>query len=404
MDFDTLKWDERGLISVIFQDHETGEILVLAYMNREALQKTLETGRAYLFRRSHDRVMMKGETSGNYQLVKEVLVDCDGDALLMKVEQIRAACHEGYRSCFYRKLVGDRLEVVGERVFEPAGPLVESAGPAVEPAEPVVEQAKPAVEPAESAVEPARPAVEPAEAVVEPEETPRPTSKRRPCVAIDGPVAAGKSTVARLVARELGFTYVDSGATYRGLAWTARRHDVPPDDRSRLDDLLGELNIQLRPQPDGSNQVLVDGQDVTDEIRAPGIGRLASRLSAIPQVRRRMVALQKEMAREGGVVMEGRDIQTVVMPEAEVKIFLIAPAAERAERRWHELRARGLSVELKQVQAEIEARDERDSTRSDSPLKAAPDAVHIDTGGMTIQEVVDSVLKVVRTRCPGAST
>ena len=120
MDCGALKWDERGLISVIFQDHETGEVLVLGYMNREALQLTLDTGKAHLFRRSHGRVMMKGETSGNVQLVKEVWVDCDADAIVLKIEQIGgAACHEGHRSCFYRRLVGDDLQVVGERVFDP---------------------------------------------------------------------------------------------------------------------------------------------------------------------------------------------------------------------------------------------------------------------------------------------
>ena len=120
MDLDTLKWDERGLISVIFQDKETGEVLVLGYMNREALRLTLDTGKAHLFRRSHGKVMMKGEISGNVQIVKDVLVDCDADAILLKIEQVGgAACHEGYRSCFYRKLVGDELQVVGERVFDP---------------------------------------------------------------------------------------------------------------------------------------------------------------------------------------------------------------------------------------------------------------------------------------------
>ncbi len=120
MDLDSLKWDDAGLISVIFQDHETGEVLTLGYMNRDALQRTLETGKAHLFRRSHGRVMMKGETSGNYQIVREILLDCDADALVMKVEQIGgAACHEGYRSCFHRKVSGDQLEIVGERVFDP---------------------------------------------------------------------------------------------------------------------------------------------------------------------------------------------------------------------------------------------------------------------------------------------
>lgn len=120
MDLDSLKWDDKGLISVIFQDHQTGEILTLAYMNREALQRTLDTGKVHVFRRSHGRVMMKGETSGNIQLVKEVLVDCDADALVIKIEQVgSAACHEGYRSCFYRKLSGGDLRIVGERLFDP---------------------------------------------------------------------------------------------------------------------------------------------------------------------------------------------------------------------------------------------------------------------------------------------
>ncbi len=120
MDLDSLKWDDNGLVAVVFQDEDTGEVLTLAYMNREALQRTLDTGKVHVFRRSHGRVMMKGETSGNYQLVKEILVDCDADALVMKIEQIGgAACHEGYRSCFYRRLAGDEFEVLGERLFDP---------------------------------------------------------------------------------------------------------------------------------------------------------------------------------------------------------------------------------------------------------------------------------------------
>jgi phosphoribosyl-AMP cyclohydrolase len=119
VDLDSLKWDDKGLISAIFQDHETSDMLAHGYMNREALERTLDTGRVHLFRRSHGRVMMKGETSGNVQLVKEVWVDCDADAILLKIEQTGGACHEGYRSCFYRKLVGGELETVGERVFDP---------------------------------------------------------------------------------------------------------------------------------------------------------------------------------------------------------------------------------------------------------------------------------------------
>ncbi|MBE9566966.1 MAG: phosphoribosyl-AMP cyclohydrolase [Proteobacteria bacterium] len=120
MDLDALKWDDKGLVSVIFQDYESGEVLTLAYMNREALERTLDTGRVHVFRRSHGRVMLKGETSGNVQLVKEMWVDCDADALVMKIEQVGgAACHEGYRSCFFRKVEGEALTVTGERVFDP---------------------------------------------------------------------------------------------------------------------------------------------------------------------------------------------------------------------------------------------------------------------------------------------
>lgn len=223
-------------------------------------------------------------------------------------------------------------------------------------------------------------------------------SHRRPCIAIDGPVGAGKSTIARLVAQGLGYTYIDSGAMYRALAWAARRDGIGADDQTRVSELVEEVRIRIRPRADGLNQVIVNGDDITSEIRSPDIGQLASRLSAMPPVRRRMVALQQDMAREGGVVMEGRDIQTVVLPEAEVKIFLTASAAERARRRWEELRGRGLEADLKQVLADVEARDARDTTRADSPLKPAPDAVHVDTDGLTIEQVAAKVLAIVKER------
>jgi len=120
VDLDVLTWDDQGLVSAIFQDHQTGEVLTLAYMNQEALARTLETGKVHVFRRSHGRVMAKGETSGRYQMVKDVYVDCDADALVIKIEQIGgAACHTGYRSCFHRKLEGDDLVTIGERIFDP---------------------------------------------------------------------------------------------------------------------------------------------------------------------------------------------------------------------------------------------------------------------------------------------
>lgn len=223
-------------------------------------------------------------------------------------------------------------------------------------------------------------------------------SRRGPCIAIDGPVGAGKSTIARLVAQGLGYTYIDSGAMYRALAWAARRAGITGDDSDPVVHLVQRTDIDLRPQANGVNRVLVDGRDITGEIRSPEISQLASKLSAIPTVRRRMVALQQEMAGEGCLVMEGRDIQTVVLPEAEVKIFLTASAGERGRRRWKELRGRGLEVDLQQVLADIEARDARDTTRADSPVKPAPDAVHVDTDGLTIEQVVAKVLAIVKER------
>jgi len=221
-------------------------------------------------------------------------------------------------------------------------------------------------------------------------------TRRRPCVAIDGPAAAGKSTLARLLAVELGYTYIDSGAMYRALAWAARRAEVSPDDPERIANLLETTNIHLRQRKDGSNEVIVDGEDVTTEIRTPDISQLSSRLSERRAVRRRMVALQREMAKDGGVVMEGRDIQTVVLPKAEVKIFLTASPEERARRRALELRSRGFETDFQEVLAEVRARDERDSKRRHSPLRAAPDAVTLDTTGLTIEQVVERAMAIAR--------
>jgi len=219
---------------------------------------------------------------------------------------------------------------------------------------------------------------------------------RRPCIAIDGPVAAGKSTTSRLLPAELGYTYIDSGAMYRALAWAARRAEVPPDDTERIANLLETTTIHLRPRKDGSNEVIVDGDDVTSEIRTPDISQLSSRLSEQRAVRRRMVALQRDMAKEGGVVMEGRDIQTIVLPKAEVKIFLTASPEERARRRALELRSGGFEADFEEVLAEVRARDERDSKRRHSPLRAAPDAVTLDTTGLTIERVVARAVAIVR--------
>jgi cytidylate kinase len=226
---------------------------------------------------------------------------------------------------------------------------------------------------------------------------------RRPKVAIDGPVAAGKSTIARLVADRLHLTYIDTGAMYRALAWAAQRDAIGPDQPARVVALLDRLSLELQPLPGGANRVIVDGTDITNQIRTPEIGQLASQLSTIPEVREHMVARQQEMARGGGVVMEGRDIQTVVMPDAEVKIFLVASAEERARRRCLELEQRGMPQDYDTVLAEIQDRDRRDSTRAHSPLRAAPDAVELDTTGLTIEQVAARVIDVVSAKIGSAA-
>jgi CMP/dCMP kinase len=225
-------------------------------------------------------------------------------------------------------------------------------------------------------------------------------------IAIDGPVAAGKSTIARLVASRLGLTYIDTGAMYRALAWAAAREGISADDPARAVALLARTRIELIPEHGGANRVLVDGRDVTSEIRTPEIGQLASQLSTFPEVRARMVARQRELARQGGVVMEGRDIQTVVLPDAEVKIFLIATPEERARRRCLELQEKGQPADYASVLADLAQRDARDTQRAAAPLQPAPDAVHLDSSGLSIEEVVERVLGIaeeVRNRSDSAS-
>jgi cytidylate kinase len=219
---------------------------------------------------------------------------------------------------------------------------------------------------------------------------------RLPCVAIDGPVAAGKSTIARLVARELGYTYIDTGAMYRALAWAARKRAIGPHDAAAAASLLDGLEIRLAPGLEGADRVRVDGEDVTADIRSQEIGQLASQLSELPEVRGHMVSLQQAMAREGGVVMEGRDIQTVVLPDAEVKIFLIASPEERARRRCQELLERGISASYDAVLADLKQRDERDANRAHAPLRAAPDAACVNTDGLSIEQVVARVLQIAK--------
>lgn len=198
-------------------------------------------------------------------------------------------------------------------------------------------------------------------------------------VAIDGPAGAGKSTVARALARALGFTYLDSGAMYRSVALAARRAGAEPAD------VAADLRIEL------GERVVVDGEDVTEEIRAPEVSEDASRAAADPRVREAMVAKQRALLADGDWVAEGRDIGTVVAPDADVKVFLTASPEERAERR-----ARELGADEAAVLAELRVRDERDATREHSPLRPAPGAVQLDTTGLSVDQVVERIAVLAR--------
>ena len=209
-------------------------------------------------------------------------------------------------------------------------------------------------------------------------------------IAIDGPAAAGKSTIARRIADRLGFTYIDTGAMYRALALWALRQGLNPSDMHRMEQLALAADITLDPSNAG---VFLNGEDVTEAIRTSDVSDGASRVSAIPAVRRAMVEKQRAMAAAANVVMEGRDIGTVVFPDANVKIFLDADPEARVVRRQTQTGSVDPSVA-----AEIAERDRRDSTRPDSPLAQAPDAVYVDSTGLSIAEVEEEVLRLVRER------
>jgi len=210
-------------------------------------------------------------------------------------------------------------------------------------------------------------------------------------VAIDGPAGAGKSTVARQVASALGYTYVDTGAMYRAVAWAVVNAKIAPEDSAAVCGLSAQLEIGL-----DRGCVCAGGQDITDQIRTPEISDLTSRLSALPCVRQRLAALQREMGRRGGVVMEGRDIGTVVLPEAEVKVFLTASLAERVRRRREELGEAGIALSAEQLEKDIAERDARDASRDTAPMMPAADAVPLVSDGLSVEEVVSHILALCR--------
>jgi cytidylate kinase len=215
-------------------------------------------------------------------------------------------------------------------------------------------------------------------------------------IAIDGPAGSGKSTVAREVARRLGFTYLDSGAMYRAVTLAALDSGTDLDDGAALGDIAGRLAIELRRRDDDNAQVFVDGHDVSDAIRDPRVTGASSRVAAHPDVRRAMLDKQRALIAAGDYVVEGRDIGTVVAPDAPVKAFLTADPAERARRRAIELERRGVSVQQDEVRSAIEQRDRLDSTRSAAPLRQADDAELIDTTSLTASAVADRIVELAR--------
>ena len=207
-------------------------------------------------------------------------------------------------------------------------------------------------------------------------------------IAIDGPASSGKSTVAKIIAKDFGYTYLDTGAMYRAATYMALRNQLGVEQVEELLDLLDQHPISFGRSETGEQLVFVGDVDITHPIRENQVTNHVSAIAAIPQVREKLVSLQQEIAQQGGIVMDGRDIGTVVLPHAELKIFLVASVEERAERRYKENVEKGITADLELLKKEIAERDYKDSHRAVSPLKPAADAIHFDTTGVGIADVV----------------
>lgn len=216
-------------------------------------------------------------------------------------------------------------------------------------------------------------------------------------VAIDGPAGAGKSSIAKAAARSLGFIYVDTGALYRAVALAVIRNGIDVDDERAVEELLESIDVSLDFR-DGTQSVILNGEDVSEEIRLPEVSAAASTVSAIPAVRTFLFNLQRHIAENSDCLMDGRDIGTVVLPNADLKVFLTASPEERAKRRYEELMEKGNDVDYEQVLSDINKRDYQDTHRKVSPLKAADDAVLLDTTSLSFDEVTDELISLVKER------
>jgi cytidylate kinase len=218
-------------------------------------------------------------------------------------------------------------------------------------------------------------------------------------IALDGPVACGKSAVGNLVARRLGFRFLDTGMMYRALTWLVLERGIDPEDEEKVNKLAGEVKMEVSaalPDSEEASRVSVDGQDATDFLVRPDVEAAVSLVSRLPAVREAMVRLQRDIAESGEIVVAGRDIGTVVMPDADLKVYLDASRLERARRRYEQARLRGQSITLKSVLDELERRDGIDSARETSPLRAAGDAVVLPTDGLNPDQVVERILALAR--------
>ena len=219
-------------------------------------------------------------------------------------------------------------------------------------------------------------------------------------IAIDGPGGAGKSTIAKAVAKELGIVYVDTGALYRTIGYYVRQKDIDPHDRVRVPAVLGEISIEVKYE-NGTQRVYLNGEDLGDKIRTPEMSMYASAVSAIPEVRAFLLDTQRDIAKKNSVIMDGRDIGTVILPDAEVKIFMTASAECRAKRRYKELCDKGQNVRYEDVLAEMNERDHNDFTRDVAPTAAAADAVLLDNSELSFEESVAAVIAIVKDKTSG---